>query len=171
MNLSQFAEGHGIKINALSNYISRHPEIQEHIKKEGKNTELLPEAVRLLEAVYPIPKPVQVVQGVPREEHDLLQKKYDAVMEKLARIQEERIEEHKKYALLEASQSLLEVKTEELDKTKKVLLYTENMLKESEDELKRTDNAAKYLQQRLDEEKSEVKRLKERSLWQRIRNT
>ena len=44
LNLTEFAEARNVKINAVSNYLSRHPEIKKHTVRIGKETELTPQA-------------------------------------------------------------------------------------------------------------------------------
>jgi len=68
VNLTEFCESHDVRINAVSNFIQRNDEIKKHIFKKGKNTILDDEAFKLLEKKYPIPKPVQIVNGIPEAE-------------------------------------------------------------------------------------------------------
>ena len=158
VKISQFARKHEVEPQAVSRYISRHPEIQAACAQEnGRVVDLSPEAVALLEEQYPAPKdPVQVVVGVPQskfdalsEDHAELQKKYAALLEKVARIQEERVAEQKRLAEAEATQLLLE------DKEKR-------LVEEQERAAAAEQNAAAA--------REEVVRLRSRGLWARIRN-
>lgn len=68
VNLTEFCESHDVRINAVSNFIQRNDEIKKHVFKKGKNTILDEEAFKLLEKKYPIPKPVQIINGIPETE-------------------------------------------------------------------------------------------------------
>lgn len=74
MNISDFARSRSVDPQAVSRYILRHPELQKLTTRVGKTVELTPEAERLLDEVYPLPQPVQVIQGIPAEEYEALQK-------------------------------------------------------------------------------------------------
>lgn len=80
MILSDFIKGRDIKINAVSNYISRNPDkFKNHVTREGNHTILDDEAVRILENKYPIPKPTIIINGLdPDEERELRQRLADA---------------------------------------------------------------------------------------------
>lgn len=158
MKISQFARARGVEPQAVSRYIARHPEIQELCMQENDRIiDLPPEAVELLDAQYPVPKdPVQVVVGVPQskydalsEDHAELQKRYAALLEKVARIQEERVAEQKRLAEAEAAQLLLE------DKEKRLVEEQER---------------AATAEQSAAAAREEVVRLRSRGLWARIRN-
>lgn len=70
MNLTEFAQSHNIEMQVISKHIKAHAdEYQGKIKENGKSKELTDEAIEILEKYYPIPKPVQVINGVPEEEH------------------------------------------------------------------------------------------------------
>lgn len=163
MNISDFAKQRNIEPQAVSRYISRHPEIKEHTKKDGKMVELLPEAERLLDEVYPLPKPVHVVQGVPQEEYEAVLKKLAQQQEIIIKLQQERIEDQKQIAKAEATQLLLEDKERQLNDLRE---QREQSLIQIEEEKERTRAA----DQRAEDAQKEIERLKNRSLWERIRN-
>lgn len=124
MNLTEFAESREIRINALSNYISRHPDLfKNHVKRIGKTVELDEDAIKILNTKYPVPKPVQIIKGIPQEEYNSVLKKAEILAEKLAmandmiaKIQTERIEEQKELADLKSKKILLEDKELQLKK-------------------------------------------------------
>lgn len=61
--LTKFAESRGERGDTVRKYISRHKEAFEgHIDTDGKQMLLDDEAVKLLEEIYPLPKPVEVVE-------------------------------------------------------------------------------------------------------------
>ena len=60
MILSEFLKGRDVKINTVSNYISRNPDkFENHVTRDGKHTILDDEAIRILEEKYPIPTAFQ----------------------------------------------------------------------------------------------------------------
>ena len=62
MKIADFAQGRGEKTDTIRKYVNRHPEeFAGLIKYAGKSMILSPEAVKKLDAVYPLPKPVEVV--------------------------------------------------------------------------------------------------------------
>lgn len=149
MNISDFARERNIEPQAVTRYINRHPEIKKHTSKVGRSVDLHPEALQILEEVYPLPKPVQIIQGVDPEEYnrvqrelELLHQKYESSLEKIALLQSERVEDQRKIAQMDAQRLLLEDKEKQL-----------------REEKERADIA----EQRVDD-------LKNRSLWERIRN-
>lgn len=63
--LTNFAEERGEKPDTVRKYIRRHEEEFEGLFKiDGKQMILSSEAVRLLEKVYPLPKPIEIVEDV-----------------------------------------------------------------------------------------------------------
>lgn len=70
MNLTEFAQSHNVEMQVISKHLKAHSdEYQGLIKDKGKSKELSDEAIEILEKYYPIPKPIQVINGVPEEEH------------------------------------------------------------------------------------------------------
>ena len=123
MNLTQFAKERNVKTNTISNYLSRHPEIRKHILKNGKEVDLTPEAIKMLDEVYPVPKPVQVINGVDPEEHkrvqrelEILHGKYESKLETILELQDKLNQVQSQIARAEATQLLLEDRNEQLKK-------------------------------------------------------
>jgi hypothetical protein len=144
MNITEFAESRGVEPQAVNRYLLRHKDIKKTCVKKGKTIELSDEALELLEKQYPIPKPVQIIKGVPQEEYDKLLKMYAAAEKEIADIQSLRMEETK--MLMETKEKLFQLE----DKSREDLLKEKN---------------------RADSAEAEVARLKSRSLWQRILNS
>lgn len=69
MTITEFAKSRNQQPQTISRYISRHPEFTSHTKKIGKNVELDEIALEMLDEVYPLPKPVMIINGIPEEEH------------------------------------------------------------------------------------------------------
>lgn len=67
MNITEYANTRGVQAQTISRYITRHPEISSLlITQGGREKELTPEAIRLLDLKYP---PKQVAQVVPLEKY------------------------------------------------------------------------------------------------------
>ena len=62
MTITEFARLRGKEPQAISRYLKRHPEVNQYTHKKGKTVELLPEAERLLDKVYPLPKPIEIIE-------------------------------------------------------------------------------------------------------------
>lgn len=120
MTISEFAESRGLKVQTVSVYIRRHFEsFKGHIKNEGKSKILDEAALELLEAQYPLPNPIQIVQ----DEETLRQ--LNAAKDKIIELQGQLLDARalladaqQKAVLLEATERELDSKTEQLDQAK-----------------------------------------------------
>lgn len=75
MNISEYASKHGLKPQLISSYIKRHSEeFEGHTRKEVNSIVLDDVAIALLDKKYPYP--LELV-GIPKEEHEKLQKELD----------------------------------------------------------------------------------------------
>lgn len=147
MILSEFIKGRNVKINAVSNYISRNPELFEgHIRREGKNTYLGDEAVRILDAKYPLPKPAIVINGVPEDEHRAVLQQLVINNEKLAEARE---------IMLQMQEQLTEQKL---------------LAAEAEHRAALIEAGEQHKTKEIETLKEELAQLKNRGLWDRIRN-
>ena len=163
MNLTEFAASRNIKINALSNYLSRHPEIKKLTFKTGKETELTDEAIDLLDKIYPLPKPVTVINGVDPEEHKAVVDKLSSAQENIIKLHEtveqlkDKVNENEKLiAQAEAQKILLEDKKTQLEAAR-----AEGEKKDSEiDDLKKAN----------EDLRTELERLKNRGFLDRLFN-
>lgn len=163
MNISDFARARNVEPQTVSRYIKRHPEIEKLTIKNGKKVELTAEAEELLDEIYPLPRPVEIVQGVPEKEHRELLNKYAQAQEIIIKLQEERVLQAEKLAKLEATQALLE------DKEKQLALQSE--LREKAE--KRADNAEERVQsaeERAQSAEEHANKLLTRGLIARILN-
>ncbi len=139
MTITEFAESRNVEAQAVSRFLSRHPEQKQNCRKVGKNLELSDEALEFLNQQYPLPKPVMIVEGVPHEDYEKLQEKLLSVQEQLAKAKDlmldmkDRISENEKQLiqkdadlkLLESKESLLNTAVEDL-KNEKSALQEEN---------------------------------------------
>ena len=63
MKIKDFAEVRGVEVNTIHQYMLRHgAEFEGHTRKEGKTINLDDAAVEMLAKVYPLPKPIEVVE-------------------------------------------------------------------------------------------------------------
>lgn len=157
MNLTEFAESRNVKINAISNYMSRHAEkFAGHTKKVGKSIELDEVAMSILDEKYPLPRPVQIMNGVDPEEHKAVQDKLTAAQDFIIKLQDKMMEDQKLLAQAEAQKQLLEDKEAQLNAAK-----VEGEKKDTEiDSLKKAN----------EDLRAELERLKNRSFLDRLFN-
>lgn len=104
MTITEFAKSRNVSVNTVSKYIREHEEFKGLIKAKGKSRILSDEALVLLDKKYPLPRPVQIIKGIPEEEHlkviqDHLRiinekdKKIEQLQDTLFQIQTKRTEE------------------------------------------------------------------------------
>ena len=116
MTITEFAESRNVEAQAVSRYLVRHPQEKASCRKVGKTVELSDEAFVLLDKQYPLPKPVQVINGVPHEEYEAVQKKLDQTKDVLIAMKEALAEKEKLLIQQEANVKLLEDKSAFIEK-------------------------------------------------------
>ena len=123
MTITEFAESRGVEAQAVSRYLVRHPEEKANCRKVGKTLELSEEALELLSKQYPLPKPVQIIQGVPHEDYEAVQKSLSDTQEQLSKskdillaMKEAMAEKEKRLIQQEANIKLLEDKSAFIEK-------------------------------------------------------
>jgi predicted ribosome quality control (RQC) complex YloA/Tae2 family protein len=144
MTITEFARGRNIQPQTISIYIRRHAKrFEGHTSKDGKTLELDDEAVKMLDEKYPLPKPVQVINGVDPEEYKLLQeevdhlhRQYEAKMEVILSLQDKLNQAQERIGQAEAAKLLLEDKKQQLEKAEDRIEKMESELQEL-----RTENA------------------------------
>lgn len=156
MNISEFARSRGIEPQTVRHYVNDHEDIKKHTKKVGKTVELSDEAIELLDKIYPLPRPVQLVNGVDPDEHKAVQDKLTAAQEFIIKLQNKMMEDQKLLAQAEAQKQLLEDKEAQLNAAKV--------------EGEKKDTKIEEQIRQLEELKKENERLKNRSLFERIFN-
>lgn len=101
---------------AVTRYINRHEEIfKGHTERVGKEIELDMVAVEELEKVYPLPKPVVIVDGVPQEEFMRVQSELIASQKITNELQKRLLEVQVEIATAKATELLLEDKTKRIE--------------------------------------------------------
>ena len=161
MNVTSFSEQRNIKAQAVFNYISRHPELFDgHVSKEGNSTVLDEVALSVLDKKYPLPSPVTVINGVTHEDYQEKLNQLNEVLLKLeeknniiVQLQQQLNETRLQLASKDSQMALLEFKEETKDK----------IIDEQQKSLEMAENIRNELER-------EVVRLKNRGLWDRIRN-
>ena len=83
MTITEFARGRDLHVNTVSKYIREHEEFKGHVTPKGKERILDDKAIELLDKKYPLPKPIQLINGVPEEEHFRVMQEKDEQIQKL----------------------------------------------------------------------------------------
>lgn len=152
MNITEFAESRNQQPQTISRYMSRHSEFEGHTTKNGKMVELDEEALKMLDEVYPLPKPIQIINGIPEEEHLKALADKD---EKIQKLQEAFIELQNKY-------SQLAIENGELQGQRLLLEDKKEQLRAKDDELKAERSKSEELTLKLE---IELKK----SWWDKLR--
>lgn len=120
MKVTDFLQGREVERQAVTRYINRHEELfAGHIKKVGKEIELDADAVAVLEKVYPLPAPVEVVEDKEsREQLIQTQKLVIQLQQKLVDLQAEQTRYAQIEAQAHATALLLEDKEKLIDELK-----------------------------------------------------
>lgn len=138
MIITEFLQGRNVERQAITRYISRHPELfKNHTKKVGKDIELDDVAMQYLEEKYPLLQPVQVVNGVDLEEYQRVLNELNAKNNIIIQMQQE-MNDVKLKLVEETSQRLfLAEKNENKDKT---IAEQEKSLESANNEILRLKN-------------------------------
>ena len=131
MTITEFAESRNVEAQAVSRYLVRHPEEKASCRKVGKTVELSEKALALLSEQYPLPKPVQIIQGVPHEEYEAVQKSLSDTQEQLSK-----------------SKDILLAMKEAISEKEKLLIQQEANVKMLEDK-------SAFIEKALQDEKAE----------------
>ena len=122
MILSEFLRGRNVKINAVSNYISRNPDLFEgHVRREGKNTFLDDDAVRILDEKYPFAKPTVIINGLDPDEERALRERLQKAQEVIIQMQNELTDCKLLNAEKDANLRLIEDRHQRLEEETKAL--------------------------------------------------
>lgn len=157
MNITEFASARNEQSQTISIFIKRHPEqFEGHTRKVGKTVELDEVALEILEKQYPLPRPVQLLNGVDPEEHKAVQDKLTAAQDFIIKLQNKMMEDQKLLAQAEAQKQLLEDKEAQLNAAKV--------------EGEKKDTEIEEQKKKIEELKNENERLRNRSLFERIFN-
>jgi hypothetical protein len=115
VKVTEFLKGREAERQAVTRYINRHEEIfKGHTERVGKELELDSVAVEELDKVYPIPKPVTIINGVPQEEHIKVQNELIMSQKTINELQSRLLEAQEQIAIGKAQELLLEDKTKRI---------------------------------------------------------
>ncbi len=119
LKTSDFLNGRDVERQALTRYINRHPELFEnHTKKMGKEIELDDEAVAILDKIYPLIQPVELINGVPQEVHIKIQNELIQAQKDNAELMKALLQAHEQLSVANTEKLLLEEKTKQYDELK-----------------------------------------------------
>ena len=155
MNITEFAKSRNLKPQTVYRYISRHPEYEKHTSKNGKEVVLDSTALNMLEKKYPVPKPIELIQGVPQEEYINVLTKLKEAQKVVGELQNRLLEAQEQIATAKATELLLE------DKTKRIS-DLEAKAEAKDSEIKAKEEEIKSLQEALATEKA-------KSWWDKLR--
>lgn len=112
LTLSAFARGRDVEPKTVSIYMKRHN--MTYNKDKG----LTDEQIAILDEVYPIPKPVIVVNGLSAEEERQLREELDEVRKKLDVAKDKIIELTERNATLQLLEDKASLQEQELQRLK-----------------------------------------------------
>ena len=112
LTLSAFAKGRDVEPKTVSIYMKRHN--MTYNKDKG----LTDEQIAILDEVYPIPKPVIVVNGLSAEEERQLREELDEVRKKLDVAKDKIIELTERNATLQLLEDKASLQEQELQRLK-----------------------------------------------------
>lgn len=110
LTLSAFARGRDVEPKTVSIYMKRHN--MTYNKDKG----LTDEQIAILDEIYPIPKPVIVVNGLPAEEERQLREELDDVRKKLDVAKDKIIELTERNATLQLLEDKASLQEQELQR-------------------------------------------------------
>lgn len=115
MRVTDFLQGRDVERQSVTRYINRHEDVfKGHTKKVGKEIELDSIAVEKLEKVYPYPKPVTIINGVPQEEFIRVQNELIASQQRTSELQSRLLEAQEQIVIAKATELLLEDKKQRI---------------------------------------------------------
>ena len=179
---SDFAESRGIKRDTLTTYIRRKTDLFDgHTQQKTDGLYFDEAAMDILDKVYPLPQPVEVVKDTRSLELLVAeQAKTAKLQEELMALQKQMSEAQLKLTKVESEKMLLEDKTQRYEAESKNLqqkLESQSQeLKEKSEDLIETRTKLDYVEQEKEREREraeaaeeELERARNASFWQRLR--
>lgn len=152
MYIAEFASSRNVDSQAVQKYVNRHEEeFKNHVFKNGKYLNLDDEAIKILDKTYPIPKPVQIINGVDPNEYENLQKQLISAKDLVIALKDQIQAQTEKISVGESAKLLLEEKKNQVSELKSELKEQKSKLESDIDELKRKNEE---LQNQLQAEQS-----------------
>ena len=136
LKVTDFLRGREVNRQAVTRYINRHNEIFEgHTERVGKEIDLDSVAVEELEKVYPMPKPITIVNGVPQEEYMKVQNDLIMAQKLTLELQNRLLDVQEQLATIKATELLLEDKTQRISDLEAKAKADKDEIKVLQDEL------------------------------------
>lgn len=157
ITITEFAESRNADRDTVNAYIRNHPEIQQFVSRQGKNTviDTDSEGYALLDKQYPLPKMVQIIEDT--ESRQKLIKAQEAIIQ----LQAQLTDASQKIAQAEAMKLMLEDKDiqiqkaeEQAEKAEARLAKEEEKVAKAQEKIDSKDAEIKALQEALDKERS-----------------
>ena len=166
MNIKEFAQGRGVDPQAVSRYIARHSdEFDGLITRDGKSSVLSDEAIEILDDVYPLPRPVEVVvDHVSRE-------KLVQAQDQIIRLQKQLMDQTALIADSKYNKLLLEQRNDEIARKEKEISQLDDTLQQKDDEIRRLQEQLAKVSSDLSAEQKQRERMEQSGLITRIFKT
>lgn len=151
MNISEFAKSRHVEAQTVAIYIRRHQkEFEGLTAKDGKDVVLSDAAIEILDTVYPLPSPVQVV--IDHESRDQLVKAQQMIIQ----LQQKLTDQAEMIAEAKLHRYLLDQKDEEIAKLKLEKTDQEESIKEKDRLLQEKEATVRDLQEELSQKEKEL---------------
>lgn len=151
MNISEFAKSRHVEPQTVSIYIRRHQQDFEGLTiKDGKDVILTDAAIQILDEVYPLPSPVQVV--VDHESRDQLVKAQQMIIQ----LQQKLTDQAEMIAEAKLHRYLLDQKDEEIKRLKQEQADQEESIQEKDQLIQEREKALVDLQAELGQKEKEL---------------
>jgi len=179
LKIQEFIQGRNVKYGTVTQYIKRHNDVfKDHIGRSKGKIELDDFAVAELDKIYPLPKPVEVIEDVEAR------KALIEAQQKIIDLQEQLNKALPMLAEAKYRESLLESETARANKAESEKIENLKQLGKINDNYQIEQEISYLLEQQLDDKKKqidELKReafklkkeneiLKKRTLFERMRN-
>ena len=136
MKITEFLQGRSVKRQAVTRYINRHEEIfAGHIQKGSKEIDLDVVAVRELEKVSPLEKPITILDGITHEAFEKVQAELIATQQKNSELMTKLLDALEQISMAKATQVLLEDKTKRIDALKTLSEAQRQSLMEKDEQI------------------------------------
>lgn len=141
MTITEFANSRDIEPQAVSRYIGRHEEFIGHISvnpKNGKEKLLDDIAIELLGEKYPLPKPIEVIEGVAPQEYQKVVNSMLELQELNNKMQEQLLDAQELIAGATAQKLMLEDRERQIAELKAEIEKSKEELSKGSEEIMQT---------------------------------
>lgn len=150
ITITKFAELRNVDRDTINAYIRKHPEIQQFVRRQGKNSVIDTDSdgYMLLEKQYPLPQMIQIIEDTESRQ------KLIKAQELIIQLQEQLTNASQKIAQAEAMQLMLEDKNIQIQKF-------DEQIKKAEARLIKEEEKVAKAQEKIDSKDAEIKLLQE----------